>query len=44
MGGMIPLNIFKYGSVIDVKADRAPLLQSTPGNHVNSILIINMKE
>ena len=41
IGGIIPLNIFKYGSVIDVNADNIPLLQSTPGNHVKSILIIN---
>ena len=41
IGGIIPLNIFKYGSVIDVNADNIPLLQSIPGNHVNKILIIN---
>ena len=41
MGGIIPLNIFKYGSVIDVNADKIPLLQSIPGNQVKSILIIN---
>ena len=44
IGGIIPLNIFKYGSVIDVIADKTPLLQSIPGNHVSKILIINMKE
>ena len=41
IGGIIPLNIFKYGSVIDVNADKIPLVQSIPGNHVKSILIIN---
>ena len=41
MGGITPLKIFKYGSVIDVNADNIPLLQSIPGNHVKSILIIN---
>ena len=41
MGGMIPLKIFKYGSVIEVNADNIPLFQSIPGNHVKSILIIN---
>ena len=41
MGGITPLNIFKYGSVIDVNADKIPLLQSIPGNQVKSILIIN---
>ena len=44
MGGIIPLNIFKYGSVIDVNADNIPLIKSIPGNHVRKILIINMKE
>ena len=44
MGGIMPLKIFKYGSVIDVKADNTPLLQSIPGNHVNNILIIKMNE
>ena len=43
MGGMMPLNIFKYGSVIEVNADNIPLLQSIPGNHVKSILIISKK-
>ena len=31
-------------SVMDVNADKIPLLQSIPGNHVSKILIINMKE
>ena len=44
IGGIIPLNIFKYGSVIDVNADNIPLLQSIPGNQVNNILIIKIKE
>ena len=44
IGGIIPLKIFKYGSVIEVKADNTPLLQSIPGNQVSSILIINMNE
>ena len=44
IGGIIPLKIFKYGSVIEVNADNTPLLQSIPGNHVSKILIINMKE
>ena len=39
MGGIIPLNIFKYGSVIDVNADKIPLLQSIPGNQVKRTLI-----
>ena len=43
MGGMIPLNIFKYGSVIELKADNIPLLQSIPGNHVKRILIMSKK-
>ena len=44
IGGIIPLKIFKYGSVMDVKADNMPLLQSMPGNQVNKILIIKMNE
>ena len=40
----MPLNIFKYGSVIEDNADNIPLLQSIPGNHVNNILIIRIKE
>ena len=44
IGGIMPLKIFKYGSVMDVKADRIPLLQSIPGNHVSKILIIKIKE
>ena len=44
IGGIIPLKIFKYGSVIDVNADNMPLLQSIPGNHVSNILIIKMNE
>ena len=44
IGGIMPLNIFRYGSVIDVNADNIPLLQSTPGNHVSNTLIINKKE
>ena len=44
IGGIIPLNIFRYGSVIDVNADNIPLLQSIPGNHVSNTLIINKKE
>ena len=44
IGGIIPLNMFKYGSVMDVNADNIPLLQSIPGNHVNNILIIKMNE
>ena len=44
MGGIIPLNIFKYGSVIDVNADNIPLLQSIPGNHVSNILMIKINE
>ena len=44
IGGIIPLNIFKYGSVIDAKADNIPLLQSIPGNHVSKILMININE
>ena len=44
IGGMIPLKMFKYGSVIEVSAESIPLLQSIPGNQVSKILIINMKE
>ena len=44
IGGIIPLNIFKYGSVIDVNADNIPLLQSIPGNHVSKILMIKINE
>ena len=44
IGGIIPLNIFRYGSVIDVNADNIPLLQSIPGNHVSNILIIKINE
>ena len=44
IGGIIPLKIFKYGSVIELKADKIPLLQSMPGNHVSKILIIKIKE
>ena len=44
IGGIIPLKMFKYGSVIDVNAANIPLLQSIPGNHVNNILIIKMNE
>ena len=44
IGGIIPLNILRYGSVIEDNADKIPLLQSIPGNHVSNILIINIKE
>ena len=44
IGGIIPLKIFKYGSVIDVSAESIPLLQSTPGNQVSKILIISKNE
>ena len=44
IGGIIPLNIFKYGSVIEDKAERIPLLQSIPGNHVNNTLMIKRVE
>ena len=44
MGGIIPLKMFKYGSVIEVNAESTPLLQSIPGNHVSNILMISMKE
>ena len=40
----MPLNIFKYGSVIDVNADKTPLLQSIPGNQVSNILMIKINE
>ena len=36
----MPLKMFKYGSVIEVNADKTPLLQSIPGNQVSKILII----
>tara|TARA_B100000073_G_C23717019_1_gene566323 strand:+ start:200 stop:433 length:234 start_codon:yes stop_codon:yes gene_type:complete len=44
IGGIIPLNIFKYGSVIEQSADNIPLLQSIPGNQVSKILIMRIKE
>ena len=44
IGGIIPLNRFKYGSVMELNADKIPLLQSIPGNHVNKILIIKINE
>ena len=44
IGGIIPLNIFRYGSVIEQIADKIPLLQSIPGNQVNKTLIIKIKE
>ena len=44
IGGIMPLNIFKYGSVIEHSADKIPLLQSIPGNQVNKILIIKINE
>ena len=44
MGGITPLNMFKYGSVIEHKADNMPLFQSILGNQVKSTLISNKKE
>ena len=44
IGGIMPLKIFKYGSVIEQRADKMPLLQSIPGNQVNKIRIIKIKE
>ena len=44
IGGIMPLNIFKQGSVIDVNADKIGLLQSIPGNQVNRTLIIKRVE
>ena len=36
--------MFKYGSVIEHKADNMPLFQSILGNQVKSTLISNKKE
>ena len=44
IGGIIPLKIFRYGSVNEVKALNAPLLQSIPGNQVSNTLISNKNE
>ena len=44
MGGIIPLKILRYGSVIEQSADNAPLFQSILGNQVNSTLTSNKKE
>ena len=44
IGGIIPLKIFKYGSVIDVNAESIPLFQSMPGNQVSNTRMINIKE
>ena len=44
IGGIIPLNIFRYGSVMEQRADNAPLFQSILGNQVNKTLISNNKE
>ena len=41
IGGIIPLNKFKYGSVIEQSADKIPLLQSILGNQVNKTLTSN---
>ena len=38
IGGITPLKIFRYGSVIEHNADNIPLLQSILGNHVNKTL------
>ncbi len=44
IGGITPLNMFKYGSVIEHKADNMPLFQSILGNQVKSTLISSKKE
>ena len=44
IGGITPLKMFKYGSVIEQRADNAPLLQSILGNQVNKTLTSNKKE
>ena len=44
IGGIIPLKIFRYGSVMEQRDDKTPLLQSIPGNQVNKILIIKINE
>ena len=44
MGGIIPLKIFRYGSVMEQSADNAPLFQSILGNQVNNTLTSNKKE
>ena len=43
MGGITPLNTFKYGSVIEYRLEMIGLLESRLGNHVNKILIISKK-
>ena len=44
IGGITPLKMFKYGSVIEESADNMPLLQSILGNQVNRTLISNKNE
>tara|TARA_B100000401_G_C52110607_1_gene395577 strand:+ start:253 stop:435 length:183 start_codon:yes stop_codon:yes gene_type:complete len=44
IGGIIPLNIFKYGSVIEHSADKTLLFQSILGNQVNKTLTSNKRE
>ena len=44
MGGITPLKMFKYGSVIEQSADNIPLFQSILGNQVNKTLMSNKKE
>ena len=43
IGGIIPLKIFRYGSVIEQSADNAPLFQSILGNQVNNTLTSSKK-
>ena len=44
IGGIIPLKMFKYGSVKEHNALKAPLFQSIDGNQVSNTLISNKKE
>ena len=44
IGGITPLKMFKYGSVIEQSADNAPLFQSMLGNHVKRTLTRSKKE
>ncbi len=44
IGGIIPLNAFRYGSVIEPTVVSTGLLQSRFGNQLKSTLIINTRE
>ncbi len=44
IGGIMPLNAFKYGSVIELIEVRIGLLQSMLGNQLSNTLIISTNE